>query len=369
MRAQVTSEKQDLILKLEAVNCVVSTIDRNIGDMMSNLDSHSSASERQLTEIDVKIQELQQLLELSIRSRSAGDGSTSAKRVQNKARRRVSQQASRLELTGTKQVIQGKAPTVDFIRLVSPGILMREERGTTRSDLISLEMEKWNGLSKAQKLNMIRYLQGLRLLMWLLRWDNYISTHSTRSLSPIRSSLAIQAGVSSLWEFSNAFSDLATNLKAGSDTSLQLLPWLRYRAWLQYVFYRFLDRPREWEEVMELELKRWPSFPVPEDMFCIYVLPIPGRLVESQMSYTSSDWRDALVGELHQCRVACTPNYGTGKIAATPPFTRRLCAERKQLTPDFARCACGRYVINNARGSSQGLQLDTIGHTRNYCLP
>ncbi|MCJ1264117.1 hypothetical protein MMC22_003988 [Lobaria immixta] len=265
LQAQVLSEKQDLILRLDAFSCELdlrtscniehlaastSSLERNLIDMMQHLGGHSGATERHLLALDARMQTMQQMLEHSISPQRRTAMTPRSRRMQLKAPRHVSQIAKELELPGSRILSRIREPASESVRLISPAFLVYEKNGTAHTELVALSNGELNRLNVAEKNRMIQYLQSLRLFMWLLKRDNYLTTNSTKDLGMIRSSLAVQAGITSFWEFSNAYSDLATSLDEISHKTLLWLLWLRNTPWLQYVFDRIVDR-RDGEKVME----------------------------------------------------------------------------------------------------------------------
>lgn len=264
---------------IEHLAASTSSLERNVIDMMQHLDGHSGATERHLLALDARMQAMQQMLEHRISPQRRTAMTPRSRRMQLKAPRHVSQIAKKFEPPRSRIFTRIPEPASESVRLISPAFLVYEKNGTTHTELVALNNGELNRLNVAQKSRMIQYLQGLRLFMWLLKRDNYLTTNSTKDLGMIRSSLAVHAGITSFWEFSNAFSDLATSLDAISYTTLSWLPWLKNKPWLQYVFNRILDWPGDRGKVMELVLKRWPSFPLPDDEFGKFTLSIPARLL------------------------------------------------------------------------------------------
>lgn len=258
---------------IEHLAASTSSLERNLIDMMQHLGGHSGATERHLLALDARMQSMQQILEHSISPQRRTAMTSRSRRMPLKAPRHVSQIAKELELPGSRILSRIREPARESVRLISPAFLVYEKNGTAHTELVALNNGELKRLNVAQKNRMIQYLQSLRLFMWLLKRDNYLTTNSTKDLGMIRSSLAVQAGITSFWEFSNAFSDLATGLDATSYKNSRWLPWLKNKPWLQYVFNRLLDRPEDGEKFMELVLKRWHSFPLQ------YILSIPVQLL------------------------------------------------------------------------------------------
>jgi hypothetical protein len=79
--------------------------------------------------------------------------------------------------------------TIPF-QIIKPGYLFYDEDGETKVDLVGLKDAKFANADINSKLQMIEYLKNLRLIVWLLKKQNYLS-YTGRILSRVsKSSLA-----------------------------------------------------------------------------------------------------------------------------------------------------------------------------------
>lgn len=351
---------------MEHLAASTSSLERNVIDMMQHLGGHSGATERHLLALDARMQTMQQMLEHSIIPQRRTFMPLRSRRIQLQAPRHVSQITKKPELPGSRILSRRQEPGSESVRLIYPAFLVYEKDGKAHTELVALNSGDLNRLDVAQKSRMIQYLQSLRLLLWLLKRENYLTTNSTKDLGLIRSSLAVQAGITSFWEFSNAFSDLATSLDASPITTLSWLPWLKNKAWLQYVFNRILDR-RDGEEVMELVLKRWPSFPLPDDEVGKYTLSIPAQLLRDRQvqeiwnSYAeTSIWDGALNLAVEVCHhnvlmmLSCESGINYQRPLKSWPIRRTAkcidgdCADELGV-PKRSRRRSGRSLLSTRR--------------------
>jgi hypothetical protein len=171
-----------------------------------------------------------------------------------------------------------------LMRLIKPGILNYEENGRMISELIPVGDRKALKLDFESRINLIRHVQGLRLLLRLMRQDNYRSSVQSKFGLIAQSTLAWQAKVTSLWEFCSSFTELKSVLRNRKLNMSSAIPGTTCKYWLQYLFDRVDDREQDGEHIMELTLREWARFPVPDRaMPAAYLVPIPRRLLEPAM--------------------------------------------------------------------------------------
>jgi len=150
------------------------------------------------------------------------------------------------------------------MRLIKPGILNYEENGRIISELIPIDDRKAMKMDFNARLDLIRRVQGLRILLWLMRQDNYRSSvPSSFGMIP-QSSLTRQAKVTSLWEFCYSYTELGGVLRNPQLNMSSAIPWIACKKWLQYLFDRVDDRQQDGEEIMELTFQQWARFSVPD---------------------------------------------------------------------------------------------------------
>jgi hypothetical protein len=156
--------------------------------------------------------------------------------------------------TPVTQPPEGEAKIEEIpMRLIKPGILSYEENGRIISELIPIDDRKARKMDFKARLDLIRRVQGLRILLWLMRQDNYRSSvPSSFGIIP-PSGLTRQAKVTSLWEFCYSYRELSGALRNPQLNMSSAIPWIACKKWLQYLF----DRQQDGEEIMELTLQQW----------------------------------------------------------------------------------------------------------------
>jgi hypothetical protein len=134
-----------------------------------------------------------------------------------------------------------------LMRLINPGILSYEENGRMISELLPIDNRKAMKLDFKARLTLIRHVQCLRVLLWLMRQDNYrSSTLSYFGMIP-QSCLARQAKFTSLWEFCYSYTELESFIRHREiegelgDQQVHMasfVPWISYDHWLRYLLRR-----------------------------------------------------------------------------------------------------------------------------------
>ena len=223
---------------VEHLAASTSSLERNVIDMRQHLGVHSGATERHLLELDARVQTMQQMLEHSISPQRRTFMPLRSRRIQLQAPRHVSQITKKSDFPENRILSRIREPGSEFVRLISPGFLVYEKDGKAHTELVALNSGDLNRFDVPQKSRMIQYLQRLRLLLWLLKRENYLTTNSTKDLGLVRSSLVVQAGITFFWELSNTYSDLAMVLNP--SPTLSRLPWYENEAWFVYVFNKIL---------------------------------------------------------------------------------------------------------------------------------
>ena len=129
-------------------------------------------------------------------------------------------QPSRFSETQTSKL----RPATQLLRIVSPALLTYEKGGLLQRKAVPLICSEFDGIDDATKIQVIKYLQGLRLLIWLLKINNFVATNVSELGITSRSSLAVQAALTS-WECSTALQGLIDGLSKfmKSDHSLPAL--------------------------------------------------------------------------------------------------------------------------------------------------
>jgi hypothetical protein len=156
--------------------------------------------------------------------------------------------------TPVTQPPEGKAEVEEIpMQLIKPGILNYEENGRIISELIPIDDRKAMTMDFKARLDLIRRVQGLRILLWLMRQNNYRSSvPSSFGVIP-RSSLTRQAKVTSLWQFCYSCTELGRVLRNPQLNMSSAIPWIACERWLKYL----CDRQQDCEEIMEPALQQW----------------------------------------------------------------------------------------------------------------
>jgi hypothetical protein len=94
------------------------------------------------------------------------------------------------------------------MHLIKPGMLIYEENGKMMTELQAVEDRKAMRLNVEARVNLIRHVQGLRLLLWLMRPNNFRASVSANFGVITQSCLVRQAKVTSLWEFCYSYTEL-----------------------------------------------------------------------------------------------------------------------------------------------------------------
>jgi hypothetical protein len=227
----------------------------------SVVESTTSVTAKQNEQMDERLAHLQLLVKASIDTKHhLSDSTTKAPKQRRKPRVCLYAITMRLELVGCdkhpKQTREAQSICQYIMNLVDTAVLVREHRGKRTYQLVAGPDRDFTALSLGQKKAMVQDLQSLRLLLWLLRSDNYLATANHRTTHKVCSALAREASVHSLAAFSVSFSALDVALSVGSLVLKDALPWVRWKPWLQYLFDRMKDKNEDGPRVMEMVLKQ-----------------------------------------------------------------------------------------------------------------
>lgn len=177
-------------------------------------------------------------------------------------------------------------------RLVKPAILIQEENGIMSKELIALEDKRFNSASSNRKLALIQYIQKLRLILWLLERRNYLTFRYNYLGRPARSHLGYQGALNSSWDLANTYTDLLRSLRARNIDLSTTVPWIRKKAWLQYMFDRVRDQDNNAETTMQIIVNTWEHFPIPDEgEVPQYYLTLPKSSI-NEGSVCALDWRN-----------------------------------------------------------------------------
>ncbi|KAI9725985.1 MAG: hypothetical protein M1828_002313 [Chrysothrix sp. TS-e1954] len=132
-----------------------------------------------LCQIDSRLREIQEHIMSSMSQTSLSSRRTAraAPKVLRRSRRTISATSASKgaddQLTMTARTRTESSRQV--MRLVKTAVVLQESDGNISVDLLATEDQTFKNARHASKLAMIQYLQGLRLLIWLLRRDNLTS--------------------------------------------------------------------------------------------------------------------------------------------------------------------------------------------------
>lgn len=207
---------------------------------------------------------------------------TSNPRIPRRLRFRVSTTTHGSEVRVGQGLSSKSRPTSieATVKIIKPSLLTFEEEGRVCFKLHPLQDTSLEHIDIEKRKSLIRYLQSLRLLIWLFRKDNYVSGRTQILSITSQSQLAAQARVTSLWEFCYSFTELKSVLCIQSPA---LLPWVRCKHWLQYIFDRVEDREEDGEEIMNMIVNQWSLFPPPDRAIGYYNVPVPQYSADFQV--------------------------------------------------------------------------------------
>ncbi|KAH0538027.1 hypothetical protein FGG08_005339 [Glutinoglossum americanum] len=166
--------------------------------------TRNGTTQMHLTAIDARLKSIQKQLQKSVLQARAGAEQPYARCMRKTPPKRLfSSRARRLEFAGlgsslTKKPLRHLGLTP--LRLVKPGILLHEKNGQLMSELLALDDEAYAKADRAQKIALIEYVGGLRLVVWLLQKQNYLSSVGVGLGRNVQSNLTLAASLTSLWE-------------------------------------------------------------------------------------------------------------------------------------------------------------------------
>ena len=203
---------------MERLTASSSTMETKLSDMTRDLDHHHDLSERQLQSIDARLGTMQEMLARSISTNQRSDPKSRtslAIRTKVGKRRCSNRMFQRAEaLNSSKTQASNLRPAAQLLRVVSPALLIYQKDGLLQRELVPLVCSELNCIDDAIKIQVIKYLQGLRLLIWLLKHNNSLMTDVSELHITSRSSFSMQAAMIHSWEYSTAFQDLIYVLRS-----------------------------------------------------------------------------------------------------------------------------------------------------------
>ena len=175
--------------------------------MTQSLDRHHDLSERNLQCIDARLEAMQKMLPRSISTNQRSNPksrktlASRAKDTKSRCSNPTFQRAEALKSSETQTSVL--RPATQPLRVVCPALLIYEKDGLLRRELVPLVCSELNGIEDATKIQVIKYLQGLRLLIWLLKKNNPWTTNVSELGITSRSLFAMQAE----WSLSQGFAN------------------------------------------------------------------------------------------------------------------------------------------------------------------
>jgi hypothetical protein len=219
---------------------------RNMVDIIhQSYVDNMGATRLSLNAMDARLSEIQEQLRYSIQDRllnSTARQATSRKAV----KRKVPHTARKLELVGCNpdsslRVLQ--SPISIPLRLVKPGLLIRDLNGRLTFELVALEDVEYTAADVELKGTLIERARNLRLMIWLLQRQQHLSCAEFCKLSrSTHYNFVSQAHLSSRWQFFSSFSTLRDVLESHHASLLEGLPWIFRKPWLQYIGARIIAR-------------------------------------------------------------------------------------------------------------------------------
>ena len=170
-------------------------------------------SQRSLASIEVRLMSIQSQLQRSVNQTRRKPISSTTQNQKCKFKRTTLKIPHRpCKVEGDTAASGSKAkfivPEQTVIRLIKPAILLHEENGQLVSELRAVDDRRAQNLSLDDKLQLIRHVQGLRLLLWLFREDNYCQIVRPHLTSVTSSSLLWQTRLTASRHHHDCLSEL-----------------------------------------------------------------------------------------------------------------------------------------------------------------
>jgi hypothetical protein len=277
-------------------------IHNTLENLNESYGSSAGATKASFDNVDARLKEIQKQLQQALNQARSAERGKLPNLPLKAFKRKVPFAARRLELFGfrscqVQQTSDSIMPTP--LRLVKPGILLQERNGRLEFDLVALEDIDYAAADFNQKVALVEHVIGLRLITWLLRAQNYLPNAELCLRRRNLSRFALQASLVSEWQFGYSCSTLIDVLNDCADIGRNI-PWTRYKPWLQYLFDRIEDREQDAERIMEMVLRLWARFPVPEDnQPASYYLKLPAQLC-----------KEDVLSHLHTCTIFHFTGHG-----------------------------------------------------------
>jgi len=250
---------------------------RTVTDIHSFSALRHEATQASLESIDTRLKGIERELRQSIAASQRPRNSRNWQKIRKCARVNFPARASKVEPLETihrESVQTSNFRSTELFRVIRPGYLFYDEDGKTKIDLVALRDNKFDNADINTQLRMIEYLKNLRLIVWLLKKQNYLSYTESILGRIFRSGLASQASLTSKWLCSMSCEYLINILPERAYMLDILLPWTTRKPWLQYIFDSTEDRDMD-GEMIELVLSRWSYFPRPVGERGEYYLKVP----------------------------------------------------------------------------------------------
>ncbi|PQE26680.1 hypothetical protein CJF30_00011107 [Rutstroemia sp. NJR-2017a BBW] len=268
---QLRSQQSD---SLEVICDMVESIHRSY-------ESSAGATKVSIDTIDARLNTMQEQLQWSINYARSSTSQLRPSVSRKSFRRAIPYTARKLEFVGftpnqVRHISQSAVSTP--LRIIKPGLLVQERNRRLVFELVALDDIEYAAADIAQKVALIEHVKSLRLIIWLLKWQNYSSCAELCLGRSIHSIFASQASLASKWQFCDSCSTLRDILEDRHADLGFNIPWIRGQPWLQYLCNRIDEREQDFDLIMEMVLRLWSRFPVPENgqpTFYNLKLPLP----------------------------------------------------------------------------------------------
>ena len=269
---QVTSMESSLQLFMSQTAASFNLMGQRIDTMVIT----SRATQDRLAAVDANIAVAVQNQQRPLINAAPSDDYSSTLSLDLPASSALNAEASQSSADSTLLVVNGATECI--IPLVDTTLVLRVRHGLFASpvtyNLEPGEDVAFTASSIARKKEMVGELLCLRLILWLLRKENYMMIASCEDQDSSSSEnededsssredresrqrgLVREAALHSIAAFSSSYS--ALDLALGHH-SLQLalaLPWLRWKPWLQYLFDRVEDRAEDGKQIMSMVVRQ-----------------------------------------------------------------------------------------------------------------
>ena len=185
--------------------------------MTRNLDRQHDLSGRHLQCLDARLETMQKMLGRSISTNQRNTPKSRTKiaiRTKNTKSMCSNHNFQRAEpSTFSETQSSNQRPATQPFRVVSPALLVYEKDGLLKREVFPLVCSELNVIDDAVKIQMIKHLQGLRLLIWLLKHNNSLTTNVSELGITSHSFFAMQAEWTLLRELTTEYFSRPKNME------------------------------------------------------------------------------------------------------------------------------------------------------------